>query len=423
MNSKSINKRFCLKSVRGDKMRNLLVAQSGGPTTAINATLAGVISTAVKSSAVGTVYGSLHGIQGVLQEELVDIGNIFDSEKKLESLKHTPAAILGSCRHKLPADKNAEEYAEIVAVLQKYNVGTFVYIGGNDSMDTVDKLSQYCKEKTIDISVIGAPKTIDNDLCEIDHTPGFGSAAKYVATTFAELVRDCYGYRLPSVTVVEVMGRDAGWLTASAALAGVFDKGPDLVYLPEHPFSEEKFMESLAKPLQERRPVVVAVSEGIRDASGKYIGEQEVEGTDAFGHHQLAGVSQYLERKVEEKYGCKVRSIQLNLMQRCAMHIASKTDIEEAYQLGAVAANAGLKDETGKMASILRLASQPYKTEYTLVDIGLVANKVKSVPSEMITSTGDGITEEMIEYLLPLIQGEASCNWEKGLPQYAPLLY
>lgn len=404
-------------------MRNVLVAQSGGPTTAINATLAGVISTATNSSAVGTVYGSLHGIEGVLQEELVDIGNIFDSEKKLESLKHTPAAILGSCRHKLPADENAQEYADIVAVLQKYQIGTFVYIGGNDSMDTVDKLSQYCERNKINISIIGAPKTIDNDLCEIDHTPGFGSAAKYVATTFAELVRDCYGYRLPSVTVVEVMGRDAGWLTASAALAGVIDKGPDLVYLPEHPFSEEQFMKSLEKPLEEKRPIVVAISEGVRDVDGKYIGEQEIEGTDAFGHHQLAGVSQYLEQKVAEKYGCKVRSIQLNLMQRCAMHVASKTDIEEAYQLGIVATKAGLQDETGKMASIVRLSNHPYQTEYKLVEVRLVANKVKSVPKEMITKTGDGVTAEMIEYLLPLIQGEASCSWESGLPKYAPLLY
>lgn len=404
-------------------MKNLLVAQSGGPTTAINATLAGVVQAGLNSGSVKTVYGGLHGIQGIMQQEILDIGSIYANKTEIEKLKHTPAAILGSCRCKLPSLEEKEDYKTIINVLQKNNIGTFVYIGGNDSMDTVYKLSQYCIQNRIDISIMGAPKTIDNDLCEIDHTPGFGSAAKYVATTFSELVRDCHGYRLPSVTVVEVMGRDAGWLTASAALAGVHGKGPNFVYLPERAFSQEQFMKKLEQPLLEKKPIVVAVSEGIKTASGEYVGTQKNQKTDAFGHHQLAGVGQYLEQEIAKKYGCKVRSIQLNLMQRCAMHIASVTDLQEAYQLGILAAQAGLQGRTGEMSSIERVSNTPYMVQYKTVPIEKVANRVKAVPLEWILKTGDGVTQDMIEYLLPLIAGESSCEWENGLPDYAKLLY
>ncbi|MDL2323525.1 6-phosphofructokinase [Ruminococcaceae bacterium OttesenSCG-928-A16] len=405
-------------------MKNLLVAQSGGPTTAINATLAGVLHGARQSGKVGTVYGGLHGIQGILQQKLVNLSAAFATEEELQRLKVTPAAILGSCRYKLPTPQADEAvYKAIVEILQANNIGVFVYIGGNDSMDTVAKLSAYFKQNKVDIAVMGAPKTIDNDLCETDHTPGFGSAAKYVAFTFAELVRDCHVYPVASVTVVEVMGRDAGWLTASAALANVADKGPDFICLPEHPFNEEAFLQKLAAPLQQHRPVVVAVSEGIKTATGAYVGEQSANATDAFGHKQLAGVGQYLEKRIKERYGCKVRSVQLNLMQRCAAHLASATDLNEAFELGSTAALAGAQGTTGQMACIQRLSNTPYTVSYQTTPVEKVANQVKHVPKEWITPDGSGVTQEMIDYLLPLVQGHVEPVMENGLPSYAPLFY
>lgn len=405
-------------------MGNLLVAQSGGPTTAINATLAGVIQGAQQSVKIGAIYGGLHGIQGVMQRQLVDLGKIFAAEEELACLKTTPAALLGSCRYKLPAPGTDDSvYQTITEVLREYDISAFVYIGGNDSMDTVDKLSAYFTQNGIDIAVMGAPKTIDNDLCETDHTPGFGSAAKYVATTFAELARDCHVYRLPSVTVVEVMGRDAGWLTASAALACHADKGPDYIYLPERPFDEQVFLHNLAQPLVLHKPVVVAVSEGVRTADGRYLGEQSGSGTDAFGHSQLAGVGQYLENQIAKAYGCKVRSVQLNLMQRCAAHLASATDLNEACALGATAATAAISGVSGQMARIRRLQNNPYAVCYETIPVQMVANKVKQVPQSWITPDGTGVTDKMVEYLLPLVQGEVYPVLKNGLPSFAPMLY
>ena len=313
--------------------KNLLVAQSGGPTAAINATLAGVIKQAMKEEQIDQVYGACYGIQGVLEQKFVNLTEKADTEEKLEKLKRTPASALGSCRFKL---KNIEEddsqYQQIVDIFHEKNIGYFVYIGGNDSMDTVAKLSAYCAKKGIDdIKVIGGPKTIDNDLCEIDHCPGFGSAAKYISTVFCELEQEITVYEPKNVIIVEMMGRHAGWLTSAAALAeGRNGNVPYLIYLEEVPFSLEKFVSDVKAKLETSNAVLVAVSEGVHDAEGNFLCEQEgSRQLDVFGHTMLSGAGKILEEAVRSQIGCKVRSIELNLLQRCAGHVLSKTDSEE----------------------------------------------------------------------------------------------
>ena len=383
-------------------MKNLLVAQSGGPTAAINATLAGVIGQAMKEDVIDQVYGACYGIQGVLEQKFVNLTEKVDTEEKLEKLKRTPASALGSCRFKL---KNIEEddsqYQQIVDIFHEKNIGYFVYIGGNDSMDTVAKLSAYCAEKGIDdIKVIGGPKTIDNDLCEIDHCPGFGSAAKYISTVFCELEQEITVYEPKNVIVVEMMGRHAGWLTSAAALAeGKNGNVPYLIYLEEVPFSLEQFVSDVKAKLATSNAVLVAVSEGVHDAEGNFLCEQEgSKQLDVFGHTMLSGAGKILEEAVRTQIGCKVRSIELNLLQRCAGHVLSKTDIEESGRLGAKAVELAVAGESGLMASLTRVSDAPYTVEYRGVDIRNVANKEKKIPREWINEAGKGVKEELITY-------------------------
>lgn len=319
-------------------MKNILVAQSGGPTAAINATLAGVIRNALKSDRIDRIYGAFHGVAGILGEEITELGSQFSSEKELSLLEKTPAAALGSCRLKLKdSGEDASQYGKIIEIFRKYEIHYFVYIGGNDSMDTVYQLSRYCAENGIeDICVVGAPKTIDNDLCGIDHCPGFGSAVKYIASVCTELEREIAVYDVPNVIIVEMMGRHAGWLTAAAALAkGQNSDIPYLIYLEEKIFDRKKFITDVKEQLGKQKRVMVAVSEGVHDEQGRFLCETEdlSSTTDAFGHKQLSGTGKILEQLVKDEIGCKVRSIELNLLQRCAAHSMSRTDIEESGKL------------------------------------------------------------------------------------------
>lgn len=362
-------------------MKNLLIAQSGGPTAAINASLAGVIKAALTSQEIDNIYGAMNGIQGVLEEKLVDLKAAFFNTMDLELLCQTPSSALGSCRFSLDSwEENEKQYADIIHIMRRNHISYFVYIGGNDSMDTVYKLSQYCKEKKIeDIIVVGVPKTIDNDLVETDHCPGFGSAAKYIATTFAELERDISVYNIPSVTIVEVMGRNAGWLTAASALARINGGGgPDLIYLCEKVFDYSKFISDIKSAMRVKPSILIAVSEGIKDHDGNYVSAKtQTDTVDSFGHRYISGTGKILEAMVRETIGCKVRSIELNLMQRCAAHIASDTDIKEAGMLGMKALQCALEGRNGIMASIQRTGSKPYGVVYSSVPIEKVANQEK----------------------------------------------
>lgn len=400
-------------------MKNCLVAQSGGPTAAINASLAGVIEAASKAEGIGTVYGGKNGIAGILKEEFINLTERFGNKPEdLELLKLTPSMFLGSCRHKLSGKDAAEEMAQIFRIFEKYEIGYFFYIGGNDSMDTVDRLSAYAKEHGNDVKIMGVPKTIDNDLMETDHTPGFGSAAKYIAATIREIACDTYIYPVQTVNIVEIMGRNAGWLTAAAALARSEDgcAAPHLIYLPEVPFEEATFIQDVKEKVRQYQRVVIAVSEGIKDAKGNYISAR-ADKMDVFGHVQLNGTGKYLESLVAEHVGCKVRSIELNILQRCASHLASATDLEESVKLGAKAVEAAIAGETGKMSVIRRLSDVPYETEYGTAPVNLVANFEKKVPRSWISEEGNDVKEELLMYLRPLIQGEVQTKYVNGLPQ------
>ena len=399
-------------------MKNMLVAQSGGPSAAINATITGVIDAGIASDQVGHVYGARNGIKGVLNENFVNLDEVCDTKEKRDLLSVTPAAALGSCRWKL---KDAEEFEEIIRILRKNNIGYFVYTGGNDSMDTVYKLSIYCKENNIDdIKVMGAPKTIDNDLGETDHCPGFGSAAKFIATAFTEIACDCFVYDVPSVTIVEVMGRNAGWLTASSALARTEERRvPQLIYLCEKVFDEEKFIEDVNKALEKENNIIVAVSEGVKDATGHYVGEETKSGKeDAFGHKYLSGIGKYLEGLVGNRIGCKVRSVELNILQRCAGYMLSETDIIESRNLGAFAAVSAIRGESGKMSALKRICDDPYQVEIELADLSKIANFEKKVPMEWINEEGNDIKDDLLTYLKPLIQGEVQIPYENGVPRH-----
>ena len=403
-------------------MKNMLVAQSGGPSAAINATITGVIDAGIASDQVGHVYGARNGIKGVLNENFVNLDEVCDTKEKRDLLSVTPAAALGSCRWKLKDPKeNAEEFEEIIRILRKNNIGYFVYTGGNDSMDTVYKLSIYCKENNIDdIKVMGAPKTIDNDLGETDHCPGFGSAAKFIATAFTEIACDCFVYDVPSVTIVEVMGRNAGWLTASSALARTEERRvPQLIYLCEKVFDEEKFIEDVNKALEKENNIIVAVSEGVKDATGHYVGEETKSGKeDAFGHKYLSGIGKYLEGLVGNRIGCKVRSVELNILQRCAGYMLSETDIIESRNLGAFAAVSAIRGESGKMSALKRICDDPYQVEIELADLSKIANFEKKVPMEWINEEGNEIKDDLLTYLKPLIQGEVQIPYENGVPRH-----
>ena len=400
-------------------MRNLLVAQSGGPTAAINATVAGVVSCAVLSGKVDHIYGAVNGIEGVLAEKFLDLGKKLDSAEKISLLMQTPAAALGSCRYKLgDPEENKEDFEEILQIFRRHEIRYFIYIGGNDSMDTVLKLSDYASKIKSDIRIIGIPKTIDNDLCMTDHTPGFGSAAKYVASSLLEIAHDTFIYAVKSVTIVEIMGRDAGWLTAAAALArNDYNTAPHFIYLPEVDFDPVKFISDIKEALSKTNNVIVAVSEGIHDASGAYVTSSEAS-NDQFGHQQLSGAGKALEFLVKEHIGVKVRSVEINVLQRCAAHLASLTDITESFEQGNKGVELASSGITGSMVCIKRTSNAPYTIEYSYSPISEIANEAKSIPREWINDDGNDIKPELIEYLRPLIQGEVNVSYKNGIPDY-----
>lgn len=398
---------------------NAIVGQSGGPTAAINATLAGVIKGAFESEAIETVYGALNGVEGILKGTVCNLSEIIKGEADLELLAHTPAAALGSCRLKLPKmDEKPEVYEQIINFFKENNIRYFFYIGGNDSMDTVAKLSLYCAQNDYEMRVMGVPKTIDNDVMGTDHTPGYGSAAKYIAASMQEILRDTAVYKVKAVTIVEIMGRDAGWLTCAAALPRLnSDVAPDLVYLPEVDFDMDNFMEDVRAALEVHPNVVVAVSEGARFADGTYVGASAQSGvTDAFGHAYLSGTGKALELAVKEKIGCKVRSVELNILQRCASHIASKTDLDESVMVGAAAVKAAVEGTTGKMMTYVRTSDDPYEVECSSEDIQKIANMVREVPRDFINERGNNVTDECLKYIAPLTYGEPDIKYVNGLP-------
>lgn len=395
---------------------NVVVAQSGGPTAVINASLLGVYRAARSWGAVDTVYGSLYGIEGVIKDNLVDLNVLLSSEEAQACLRQTPAAALRSCRYKLPSmEKEPAVYEQIRATLEKHDIGAFFYIGGNDSMDTVDKLSKYFESVGSPIRVMGVPKTIDNDLCLMDHTPGYGSAAKFVATCMWEMIRDCSVYDLDSVLIVEIMGRDTGWLTASAAIPHLHGcDAPHLVYLPEVEFSADGFVADVLEAQKKTRTVIVAVSEGVELAG---LDEFQSGKVDNFGHKYLSGIGKCLEELVRERIGCKVRSVELNILQRCAAHIASETDLTEAEHLGALSVEAASRGETGRVSAIVDRAD-PYVPLFDTVPVCEVANKIKYVPREWINESGNGVLPAALEYIRPLIQGESAMVTEGGLARH-----
>lgn len=398
---------------------NIAVAQSGGPTCAINASLAGIYSMASRNGDIKKIYGSKNGIEGIINNELVDMDTIIKSNYDLELLKLTPSTALGSCRYKLPDfESDSEVYEKIIECFNRNDIKMFFYIGGNDSMDTVVKLFKYFSKNNIDIRVIGIPKTIDNDLMYTDHTPGFGSAAKYVATTVQEIVRDSSVYSAKSVTIVEIMGRDAGWLAASTCLLRANgETAPHLIYLPESPFSAEQFINDIKETFKKHKAVVAAVSEGVRLSDGGYAGEEFQSGAnDAFGHKYLSGIGKYLEQLVSRELKCKVRSIEMNVMQRCASHIASKTDIDESELIGEAAVKAALNGESGKMMMFRRVSDKPYFVNIETVDAELVANHEKRFPEKWINDKGNDVLPEAVDYFLPLIQGELNTVMKNGMP-------
>ena len=403
------------------KKRNCIIGQSGGPTAAINASLAGVIYGAKCSNEYENVYGMIHGIMGLLENRYIDLLKEFDSDEKINALKQTPAMYLGSCRFKLPTYKeDLDVYVKIFDILTKLEITDFYYIGGNDSMDTVMKLDDYAKSINSHINFIGIPKTIDNDLMGTDHTPGFGSAAKYVASSILEVVHDSLIYQLQSVTIIEIMGRNAGWLTAAAALArNEYNDAPDLIYLPEVVFDKDKFLDDIREVFKRKRCVVIAVSEGIKDKDGHFLDDNsKYAKKDAFGHVLHSGTGKMLESLVFKEFQCKVRSIELNVLQRCAMHIGSKTDLNESFVIGQKAVETAMTKKSGQVMGFKRISNNPYVIDYISTDVREVANLEQKIPTEWINDDHNGITKELYDYLFPLIQGEVHITYKNGIPAY-----
>jgi len=406
-------------------MKNLkgaaILGQSGGPTSVINASAAGVFIEALKQENITAVYGAAHGIKGILDENFYDISK--EDLYELELLKNTPSSSIGSVRYKLkPLKKDPSDYERLLEVFKKYNIRYFFYNGGNDSMDTCNKISKYFKKSGWDCNVVGVPKTIDNDLYGTDHCPGYGSAAKYVATTLMELYHDATVYNTPMVTVVEVMGRNAGWLTAAAQLAVSKGQGPDLIYLPEVVFDYDQFFKDVEEVVKRKTKAIIVVSEGIKDKDGKYVPEHYSSlSTDSFGHAQLGGTAAILAEQIKEKLNVKVRSIEFSLLQRSAAHLASKVDVREAYMAGVKAVRAAVKGTTDKMVGFERVSSNPYKIKYKLVPLAKAANTEKKVPAEWILPNGQGLTQDFVDYALPLIQGDDKAPLVDGLPRFAKL--
>ena len=403
--------------------RNVIVGQSGGPTAAINSSLAGVYRTALDRG-YRTVYGMIHGVQGLLQERYVDLSEHIQSGLDAELLKRTPSAYLGSCRYKLPEiHEDQALYERLFAILNKLEIDCFIYIGGNDSMDTIKKLSDYGIITGSKIRFVGCPKTIDNDLALTDHTPGYGSAAKYIGTSVKEIIRDAWSLETKTgmVIIIEIMGRNAGWLTGASALARGEDcDGPDLIYLPELPFDVEKFIDKCKELLKVKANVIVAVSEGIRTADGTYVSEMDnnVEYVDAFGHKQLTGTARYLCNRVASEVGCKTRAVEFSTLQRAASHCASRVDILEAYEVAGAAMKAADEGDSGKMAVINRTSDDPYQADAGIRDVHRIANDERLVPREWINEEGDYVTKEFINYVRPLIQGDVTPIMVDGIPRH-----
>ena len=401
----------------------MIFGQSGGPSSVINSSAAGVFIEALKHpDKITAVYGAAHGIKGILDEDFYDMGK--EDIKELELLKNTPSSALGSVRYKLkPAEVDETDYKRILEVFKKYNIRYFFYNGGNDSMDTCNKVSKYLQQANYDCNVIGVPKTIDNDLFGTDHCPGYGSAAKYIATSIMELKLDATVYNTGMVCILEVMGRNAGWLTAAAQLATYKGLGADLIYLPETPFDIDEFVASVKDICaKNNNKCMVVVSEGVKTKEGKYVGEFVASSTDLFGHAQLGGVGQMLGDIVKKETGIKVRTIEFSLLQRCAAHLASKVDVEEAFASGAFAVKSAIDGVTDKMVVLSR---DENSTEYhcvpALMDVALAANTEKKIPESWILPAGKGLTEDYVKYALPLIQGDSKAPLEDGLPRFARL--
>ena len=397
---------------------NIAVAQSGGPTCAINASLVGVVRQCFKTTEIDAIFGSINGIEGIINDDLVDLKTVIKTNEDMELLCLTPSTVLGSCRYKLPpVEKDESVYETILHCFEKHRIGIFIYIGGNDSMDTVMKLSEYLKAKGSDIRVMGVPKTIDNDLTCTDHTPGFGSAAKYVATSVQEIIRDSSVYSVESVTIVEIMGRHAGWLAGSTCvLRANGEIAPHLIYLPEAEFSRKRFLEAVRREMAKHKAVIVAVSEGVELASEDADGSYQSGVTDNFGHKYLSGIGKCLENIVRSEIGCKVRSIELNVMQRCSSHICSKTDIDEAMAIGAAGLSAALGGETGRVMIFRRISDMPYTVTIESVSADKIANKEKKLPAEWLNPRQNNVRDEAIRYFLPLIQGEVNVKMRNGIP-------
>ena len=402
--------------------KNIIVGQSGGPTAVINGSLYGVVAEGLKHpDRIGRVYGMINGIEGFLQGHMMDIGSL-DQTNELEMVRTTPGAYLGSCRYKLPESLEDAVYPQLFQKFEELGIGYFFYIGGNDSMDTVSKLSRYAQTIGSDIRFIGVPKTIDNDLVETDHTPGYGSAAKYVATVVREISADATVYdNKQSVTIVEIMGRHAGWLTAASILARKFEgDNPVLIYVPEVAFDQEAFIAKVTESLKHTPNLVVCISEGIHDEDGTFICEYSSEvGTDTFGHKMLTGSGKYLENLVKERLGVKVRSIELNVCQRCSCAHLSRVDLDESENAGIFAVLSALAGETGKMINFIRNKSVPYELSYGTADVNIICNQEKTVPLELIIADGSDISNEFIDYVRPLTQGFVELPTKNGIPLFA----
>ena len=398
-----------------------IFGQSGGPTSVINASASGVFQEALKQDCITAVYGAAHGIKGILNEKFYDMGK--EDIKELELLKTTPSSALGSVRYKLKkVEDDDTDYKRLLEVFKKYNIRYFFYNGGNDSMDTCNKISKYMQFVGYECRVIGVPKTIDNDLFGTDHCPGYASAARYIATSTMEIYQDARVYDTGMVTILEVMGRNAGWLTAATALASYKGAGPDLIYLPELPFDVEKFLADTKKIYVANKKVIIAVSEGAKTAQGKYIAETGSElDKDAFGHSQLGGTASILANMVKAVIGCKVRDIEFSLLQRCAAHVASATDVNESFMAGQVAVKSAVAGMSDYMVAFERAPGNEYKCEIKLIKLDEVANAEKTVPLEWINEEGNGVTDDFIKYALPLIQGDSCPPMEDGLPRFAKL--
>ena len=399
----------------------LIIGQSGGPSSVINASAYGCIRTALDAGCITRVYGAYHGIKGVLNDELLCMDE--EDRAELDRLPYTPSSALGSCRYKIKdPDEDDTDYKRILEIFKKYDVRYFCYNGGNDSMDTCNKVSKYMMKSGYECRVMGIPKTIDNDLFGTDHCPGYASAAKYIATSCMEVSKDCRVYDNGTITVIEIMGRHAGWLAGSAALATYCGSGPDLVYLPEVDFDMERFFADVHRVYEQKNSVLIAVSEGIHYGDGSFVSEAKASTTDGFGHAQLGGLAARLAQALKEREHAKVRGIELSLLQRAGAHLASQTDIDEAFAAGKTAVEAAIAGETGKMVALMReMVDGKYTCRMELIPLADVANYEKKVPVEWIVPEGNNVTQDFIDYALPLIQGVPEIPVENGLPRYARL--